>query len=199
MLPVVFFCLSLPALSATQEATGFALEVGIETPPLYAVRVTRGRIIPTASIFSTIRLRMVVGITAPFSAVLETASARNSAGIGVPRMAYAINARRYSMLSSGSASFLCSPPAGEEGEGKVRTTAPPLLPSAMEFRRLLRCSAAAISPTRSVFRLFTSVSNAVNCSAVSSAPLCSISFAIAARRASISCNLFIVSYLQHDF
>ena len=29
MLPVVFFCLSLPAPSATQLATGFALEVGM--------------------------------------------------------------------------------------------------------------------------------------------------------------------------
>ena len=84
---MAFFCLSLPAPSATHVATGFALEVGIETPPLYAVRVTSGRIMPTASIFSMILFKIVVGITAPLSAVLETAFARNSAGMGVPRKA----------------------------------------------------------------------------------------------------------------
>ena len=41
-----FFCLSPFAPSASHEATGFAVDVGIDKPPLYAVCVTSGKIMP---------------------------------------------------------------------------------------------------------------------------------------------------------
>ena len=77
------FCLLLVAPSATHVATGLTEEVGTVTPPLNAVLVTNGKIIPTASIFSIIFCNTLSGITAPTS-VVTVVVFLNSSGIATP-------------------------------------------------------------------------------------------------------------------
>ena len=194
---IFFFCLSLPAPSFTHVAVGFTVDTGIETPPLYAVLVTRAKIIPVLSSFSTIWLSTVVGITAPTSVLLLTASALYSFGSASPLHTYFINALRYSMLPYLSSlspspaaplkflSTLCCPLPSP-------SPSPTLSPAAILASSALRFSAAALIAALSSCKAVTSFSSAVISSSFSSAALVVSSFLIAANLSSISFNLIVM-------
>ena len=192
------FCLSLPLPSFTHVAVGFTVDTGIDTPPLYAVLVTSAKIMPVLSSFSTIWLSTVVGITAPTSVVLLTASALYSVGISVPRHTYCMNALRYSILPYLSPSSCPSPAAPAKflsTVGAVPFPSPPssptVSPAAILASKLVRRSAAAIIAARSSCKAVTSLSSAAISSSFSSAALVVNSPLIWANLASISFNLIV--------
>ena len=185
MLPVVF-CLSPLRLLPPKRQR---LRAGRDrTPPLVrGARPLAGKDHSHWPTFSTIRLRMVVGITAPLSAVLKQRSARNSAGIGVPGsgVCHKCAAIFHAVQRIGFVPLFTAC-GGREGKGSVRTTAPPLLPSRNGKQKVVALFGGGHQPPPARFSgCSLSVSNAVNCSRSAPAPLCSISFAIAARRASL--------------
>ena len=158
---------------------------------------------PVLSSFSTIWFSTVVGITAPTSVVLLTASARYSAGISAPRQTYCINAFLYAMLPYLSpVSSVCS--AGLKLRSTVAGAASPPSPStgspfAIFSSNALRFSAAACNAALSSCNAVTSVSSAVISASVSSAALVVSSPLIWANLASISFNLFISCNLLFCF
>ena len=194
----VCFCLSLPFPSLTHFATGLTVDTGIATPPLYAVLVTRVKIIPVLSSFCTIWLSTVVGMTAPTSVVVLTASARYSAGIFVPRHTYCINAFLYSMLAYLSPSV--SPAAPLKFLKTVGVVSPPSpsstgSPFAIFSSSFFLFSALSKSACLCSCNSPTSFSKAVISASVSSAPLVFSSFLIWANLASMSFKVFMLLIL----
>src|SRR5690606_27227730 len=143
------------------------------------VLVTRDQMRPVSSIFSTIRFKIVVGMTAPMSEGNVVSSARNSRiSFLTPRVTYSMNARRYSTVSyrstaRGSTTAFCT-----DVESITRTSGatPASMLAATSWRRRSSFSSSA--------RPFSSFSSASR-SAFSSV---SNSLRISAFRASISCR-----------
>src|SRR5690606_21109103 len=143
------------------------------------VLVTRDQMRPVSSIFSTIRFKIVVGMTAPMSEGNVVSSARNSRiSFLTPRVTYSMNARRYSTVSyrstaRGSTTAFCT-----DVESITRTSGatPASMLSATSRRRRNSFSSSA-----NPFSSFSSASR----SAFSSV---SNSLRISAFRASISCK-----------
>ena len=172
------------------------MDTGIETPPLYAVLVTRAKIIPVLSSFSTIWLSTVVGITAPTSVLLLTASALYSFGSASPLHTYFINAFRYSILPYLS-SLSPSPAAPLKFLSTLCCPSPPFpsstfSPAAILASKALRFSAAAVIAALSSCNAVTSFSSAVISSSFSSAALVVSSALICANLSSISFNLIVM-------
>src|SRR5690606_17670420 len=144
------------------------------------VFVTRDQMRPVSSIFSTIRSRMVVGMTAPMSEGNVVSSARNSKMSDLtPRVTYSMNARRYSMLSSLSTERFCCALAARPAVDSITRTS-----GAVPASMLAATSRRRRSSFSSSARPFSSSSSASR-SAFSSV---SNSWRISAFRASISCR-----------
>src|SRR5690606_2300408 len=174
-----FFCLSAIWPAASHTAVGLAVDTGISRPPWMLVFVTRDQMRPVSSIFSTIRLRMVVGMTAPMSLGNVVSSARNSRmSFLTPRVTYSINARRYSTVSyrstaRGSTVAFCT-----DVDSITRTSG--AVPASM-LAATSRRRRSSFSSSASPFSSFSSASKSAF-SSFSSRPR------ISALRASISCR-----------
>src|SRR5690606_16656790 len=174
-----FFCLSATWPAASHTAVGLTPDTGISTPPWMLVLVTRDQMRPTSSIFSTIRFRIVVGMTAPMSEGNVVSSARNSRiSFLTPRVTYSMNARRYSTVSyrstaRGSTVTFCT---AVESTTRTSGDVPASMLAATSRRRR-----SSFSSSASPFSSFSSASK-------STSPSFSSRPRISALRASIPCR-----------